>query len=118
MDAAPVFEPSEHVLDLVALLVEGLVVVDLDFPVGLWRDAGRDPPFGEGLAEPVGVIAFVAEQGPGFRESLAHLAFAEQHDQRPAAAVADGVELGVQATFGAPDTSGKSPFLSRLAAVR
>src|SRR3546814_4601712 len=49
---------------------------------------------------------------------VAHLSFAQQHDQRPALAVADGMELRVQTAFGASDTSGNSPFLSRLAAVR
>src|SRR3546814_1909002 len=46
------------------------------------------------------------------------LSFAQQHDQRPALAVADCMELRVQTAFGASDTSGNSPFLSRLAAVR
>ena len=32
--------------------------------------------------------------------------------------VANGMQLGAQATFGAPDAVGNSPFLSRLAAVR
>src|ERR1700722_19580917 len=49
---------------------------------------------------------------------VAHLAFAEQHDERPASAVADGVQFGVQAALGAPDTSGNRPFFKRLAAVR
>ena len=49
---------------------------------------------------------------------VAHLALGQHHDDRPALAVADGVELGVQAAFGAPDTTGNIPFLSRLAAVR
>lgn len=49
---------------------------------------------------------------------VARLAFAEQHDQRSAFAIADGMQLGVQAAFGPSDTSGNSPFLSRLAAVR
>ncbi len=48
---------------------------------------------------------------------VAHLAFGEQHDARAVPVIADGVRLGVQATSGAPDTSGKSPFFSRLAAV-
>ncbi len=34
MDAAPVFEPAEHVLDLVALAVESAVVVDRNFAIG------------------------------------------------------------------------------------
>lgn len=42
---------------------------------------------------------------------VAHLAFAEQHDQWPPLAVADRIKLGVQAAFCAPDTSEKSPFL-------
>ena len=35
VDAAPVLEPAEHVLDFVALAIEGGVVGDRDFPVGL-----------------------------------------------------------------------------------
>src|SRR3546814_19180629 len=58
----------------------------------------------------------VEHQGSAF--IVAHLSFAQQHDQRPALAVADGMELRVQTAFGASDTSGNSPFLSRLAAVR
>jgi hypothetical protein len=44
---------------------------------------------------------------------VGHLAFAREHDQRPTLAVANGMQLGSQATFGAPDTSGNSPFLAR-----
>jgi len=40
---------------------------------------------------------------------IAHLAFAQQHDQRAALTIADGVPLGVQAALGTPDTSGNSP---------
>ena len=61
VDAPPVLEPSEHVLDLVALAIERAVVVDRLLAVGFGGDAGRDAAFGKGLAEPVGVIAFVAE---------------------------------------------------------
>ena len=35
VDATPVLEPAEHVLDAVPLTVEGLVVSDLDFAVDL-----------------------------------------------------------------------------------
>jgi hypothetical protein len=49
---------------------------------------------------------------------VAHLAFRQQRDDRPAVTVADRVELGVQPTFGSPDTTGNIPILSRLAAVR
>src|SRR5690606_31775472 len=70
---------------------------------------------------------FVTEQGfrPGQgvkHESralvIAHLPFAEQQDQWPAFAIAHGMEFRVQTASGASDTSGNSPFLSRLAAVR
>lgn len=49
---------------------------------------------------------------------VAHLAFRQEQDDRPAVTVADGVELGVQPALGSPDTTGNIPFLSRLAAVR
>ena len=35
VDAPPVLQPTEHVLDLVALAVEGAVVSDLYLPVDL-----------------------------------------------------------------------------------
>jgi len=35
VNAAPVLEPAEHILDFVALALKGLVVVDMDFAVGL-----------------------------------------------------------------------------------
>ena len=42
-DASPVLEAAEHVLDLVALVVERLVVREGDFPALGRGDAGRDP---------------------------------------------------------------------------
>src|SRR3546814_5782096 len=62
MDASPVFEPAEHVLDLVPLAVEDTIMLDRLFAVGFRRDARRDAALGESLAEPVGVVALVAEQ--------------------------------------------------------
>jgi hypothetical protein len=79
------------------------------------------------MAEPVGVIASVAEHRLGVSKSvehqdrtfvIAHLRFAEEHGQRSSRAIAHGVQLGVQTAFRAPDTSGNSSLLSRLAAVR
>ena len=57
VDAAPVFEFAEHVLDLVAALVEFLVEDVLDLSVSLWWYAGIDVPGGQRLAELVTVIA-------------------------------------------------------------
>ena len=42
---ALVFEPSEHVLDFVALTVESAILVDFDFAIGFGRDAGRYASF-------------------------------------------------------------------------
>ena len=62
------------------------------------RHATRD----ERLAEPVGVVAAVAEQHRGLGHSfehegralvVAHLAFGEQHDAGPATVVTDRVQL-------------------------
>ena len=117
VDAPPVLDAPEGVLDLVALSIERLVVVDLDRSVGSGRDAGRDAACDQRSAEPVGVIAPVAQQGFGFGKSVdhqgralvvAHLALTEQQDQGTTLAVADHVQLGVQAAFGAADTSGNS----------
>jgi hypothetical protein len=49
---------------------------------------------------------------------VAGLAFGEKHHERPPLTVADGVQLGVQTALGPPDTSGNSPLLRRLEAVR
>jgi hypothetical protein len=62
VDAAPVLEVPDHVLDLLALLVEVFVVVDLDLAVGLGRGAGRNATLDEAFAEPVGIISLVAKQ--------------------------------------------------------
>lgn len=127
VDASPVLEPTEHDLDLVALAVERPVMRDVDRAVSPGWNARGDTSLRQSRAEPVGVVALVGQHRLGGRKSvqhqgrafvIAHLAFAEQQDERSPLPVADSVELGVQASFGAPDTSGNSPFLSRLTAVR
>ncbi len=86
----------------VALFVEGLVVVMLDLAIPFRRDARLDPPFDQGFAEPVAVIAAVAGQRPGWRQGIehepcalmiAHLAFAQQQNQGLAVAIGDRVKL-------------------------
>ena len=64
VDAPPVLEPAEHVLDLVALAIEHAVVFDRYFSIGLGGDAGGDFALCESLAEPVGVVALVGEEFP------------------------------------------------------
>jgi hypothetical protein len=77
--------------------------------------------------EPIAVVAAIGKKRFGRRQGvedqsralvIAHLALAEQQDERLAVAVADGVEFRVQAAFRAPDTPGNIPFFRRLAAVR
>jgi pimeloyl-ACP methyl ester carboxylesterase len=127
VDTSPVFQATEHDLDLVSLSVERGVVRDGDPAVALRGDAGGGSALGEGVPEPVGVITSVADQvlGPwqgidhqGSSLVVAHLSLAEQQDERATQMVADRMELRVQAALGAPDTSGKSPLFKRLAAVR
>ena len=127
-DASPVLEPAEHALDAVALPVEVYVVQR----IGAFRFARpgiqavtsrtvRD------CADPVAVVALVGDQPVGVRQVgqhrrraaiIADLALGEQQDQGLAFAVADRVQLRVQAALGSTDAAGNSPFLSRLAAVR
>src|SRR3954451_10711468 len=62
VDAPPVLEPAERIFDLVPFAIENAVMFDRLCAVGLRWDAGRDTPDRERLAEPVGVVALVAEQ--------------------------------------------------------
>jgi hypothetical protein len=54
VNAAPVLEPAEHVLDLVTSAVEDGVVRDGHLAVGLGRYTGGDIAIGQSVAEPVG----------------------------------------------------------------
>ena len=101
-DAPPVFEPAERVFDFMALFVEGLIVIMLDFAVLFRRDAGFDPFFDQGFAEPIAVIAPVAGQRLGVRHGrehefcpfvIAHLTLSQHQDQRLTAAIGDSVQL-------------------------
>jgi hypothetical protein len=57
VDAAPVPESAEHVLDLApAAVVQHGVVRDWCLPVSLGRDAGGDPSVGQAGTKPVCVI--------------------------------------------------------------
>ena len=127
VDAPPVLEFAKHILDFVAAFVERLVERDCGFAVGFWRDAGFYAARLECASKPVSIVAFVTQQSFGIRNGIkhqrctlviAHLTFREQQNQRTARAVAHGVQFGIQAALGAPDTSGNSPFFKRLAAVR
>jgi hypothetical protein len=126
-DPAPVLEPAEHAFDPVALLVDLLVIFDRLVATRTPRDAGLDADTCQSVTEPIAVIALVGDEhvghGQGWQHGrrtaiVTHLAFGQQQDQRLAVGVANGVQFGVQAAFGASNTAGNIPFLSRLAAVR
>ena len=115
VDASPVLEAGEHILDAMALPVERSVVGYMDPAIDLGRDAGGDASFGESIAEPVGVIAPVGEHGVGGWQGIdqqgsafevAGLSLRERQADGTAAAIAYGMELGGQSATAAPDTSG------------
>jgi hypothetical protein len=91
VDAPPILEPAEHVLDTMTLAIEGSVVRDLDFAVGFEWDARRDPACCQGLAEPVGIVTSIAQQGFGLGERVNHERRALVEDVE--AAPADGPVL-------------------------
>lgn len=72
VDPAPVLEFAEHVLDLVALTVDGVVVRDGLLAVCLSWNAEGDASLLQSGAEPVGIIAPVGEQRLGSREGIDH----------------------------------------------
>jgi hypothetical protein len=70
VDAPPILEFAEHVLDFVAAAVEHLVVRDGHFSIGLGRDTGGDTAIGQGMAKPVGIVPFIAQQECGLGKGL------------------------------------------------
>lgn len=115
MDAAPVFEAGEEVLDLVALSIELGVVTLLDTVLGMWRDARRDAAFFQGMAECYGTVGAVGKQVPRGRQVLSHaqsgwvvasLAFGKTHKQGSSITVAHDMQLSGQSAAAASDTSG------------
>ena len=101
-DPSPVFEFAEHVLDFVALLVERFVVFDLYFPIFLWRDTRLDTLVFQGIPEPIGIVAAIRQKVFGQWQGIdnksgafviTHLPFRQQHDDRPAHAIANRVKF-------------------------
>ena len=126
VDAPPVLESSEHVLDSVVLFVEDGVMGDGDFPVGLRRDAGGDFALSERMAEPVGVVAPVGEEFLGLGKagsisaaplkSLIWPSLSNMTSGRPSLSqTACSLEFGPPLVR--PISRGTDPF-KRLAAVR
>lgn len=51
-------------------------------------------------------------------DMVRHLTGGRAHGERLPFTIANGMQFGVQHTFGAPDMAGKNPPFSRLDAVR
>jgi Domain of unknown function (DUF4113) len=56
----------------VAACVVRLVACNLHFSVGVWRDVWSYTAFQQRMAEPVGIISFIAEQGFSVRNGCKH----------------------------------------------
>lgn len=117
-DAAPVLDAAEHSFDDVALLVDRFVVVVLDFAVFTRRDDGLGSALAQPFAQGLAVIAFVGNQfGRGWHRldallrdlAIMGVSRGQEQDEGPALVVADSMELGVTAPFGAADTIGQGP---------
>ncbi len=126
-DSAPVFDTSEHIFDFMAFSIEFCVMIDGFDTVLFGWDARFDPTLFQSLSEPVRIIASVSDHDRSVRElveyeggpdKVASVTLGQKHDNGATLAVANGMKFRVQAPLCAADTSGKSPFLSRLAAVR
>ena len=63
VDATPVFEAGEHILDPVALSVEDRIIAVLDTMACMGRDARCDAALDERLAEGRGTLGPVGQQG-------------------------------------------------------
>ena len=131
-DSAPVFQSAEHNLDPVAPFVAPFVVADgfaTRLPPG---DARAYPLVFQCFPEPVSVIATVRDHPFGSRQAaqqggssgvVAHLACGHEELQRTPLRIGDGMQLGVQPAFRAPDEApalviGPPFFARRLEAVR
>lgn len=98
VDASPILEAGEHVLDPVALLIEQRIIAVLDTVLGMRWDARRDTLPDERLAEASGAVGPIGQQMTGGRQFLKHggggsvivgLAFAQVQQQRASLVVAD-----------------------------
>lgn len=106
VDAAPIVEFAEHVLDLVTLAVEHGVVRDGHLSVGLRWDAEGDATLVQRGAELVGIVAPVGQQRLGAGEGIDH-----QSIRLPAF----GCQLGQDAVEHAQAAPADEPVVDRLA---
>jgi hypothetical protein len=100
--ASPVFEASEHVLDLIALFVLGFAEVSRCFPALARWNAGGNFLGLEGVSIVVAVVSFISDQGFGCRQGwiddlgpnmVGDLPSRQRQNKRLACLVDDSVQL-------------------------
>ena len=125
--SAPIFQSSEHDFDFMTLFIKRFIIRDIALAVLLWRDARLYVFLAQGIPEPVGIIAAIAEHVAGLRQSAQHmtraliiagLPFRKKQDERSAVLITHRVQFGVYAAFRPTNAAGNIPFLSREHAVR
>lgn len=126
-NSSPILKTAKHNLNFVTLLIESFLIFCGILPISFVRDAGGYASTEQYLTKPVCIIASICQQLLSLRDGsqqlfcplvIAYLAICEDKSQRPSFSVAKRMELGIQSASCASDAAGKSPFLSRLAAVR
>ena len=125
----PVLEPIEHAFDDVAGLVKRSVVFALRLAVSARRDAGGRADAGQPLAQVIGVVSPVGDDGGTLTDmtfkaltclgNLSPIARGDVQTDRLARPVADQMQLRVQPASGASDRPPVAGvFLTPPAAMR
>ncbi len=101
-DAPELLQFVEETLDEIALFVERLVVGERRAAVGFWRNDRLRGAFEDSLAQVIGVITLVGDDGVGLKAfdqvvrlgDVVSLAWPEQQADRVAERVGRGVDFG------------------------
>jgi len=128
-ELSPVLDTIEHALDNVARFVEFGVVFELHLAVLAGRDAGGCLGLVQPVAQVIGVIATVRDNGAPFRDiwfkalarlgNIGSVSRCQPQVNRATAAIADQMQFAVQPAFGLADApSARRVFLTPLAAIR
>ena len=123
----PILEPAKHDLDFMTFFIHLFVIINWLFAILSRWNTRTNASCKQCLAKPCRIIATIRQKlfgpGQGIQQHgralvIAHLTRREQETHGLARSIAHCMQFGVQTSFGASDTARKSPFFSRLAAVR
>ena len=126
-DTSPVLQPAECIFNKMSLLIQRVVkgkCFIFVFPV--WH-TDRHPSGLQRFTQPHCAIASVCQKRTVIGEEMledgctlvvADLSFSQQKQDGTPMPVTNDMEFGIQATFCSSNETWRSPFLSRLAAVR